>query len=191
MESKDSRLSRRSKNLFWSLRQQLDHYKVNLQTLVFKLFSTNRTALRKHEFVKIVRFGDLKVTFDEIDAVFEELKENDLVSVASIEEELRMLQNPNSSLSGLEGLDGMQESMLAVLKEVKGVLVRENPHYIFDLYDRNKDECLDVEELNNLLIACCTSKLDVEVRKKILKTLLKSLPGNKLPKKKLLEMFGL
>lgn len=65
--------------------------------------------------------------------------------VSAIEEELRILTNPNSELEGLKQLDGMQESMLAGLKEVKNFLVKEDPHYIFDVYDRNKDGCLDVE----------------------------------------------
>lgn len=86
MDSNDSRLSNRSKNLFWSLKMALAHYNVNMKTLIFKLFDDPRkTSFKRAEFIKIVRFGDLKVTFDEIDSVFEELKEGDSVQLATIE----------------------------------------------------------------------------------------------------------
>lgn len=72
MDSNDSRLSDRSKNLFWSLKVALSHYNVNMKTLVYKMFDDpKKTLFKRAEFIKIVRFGDLKVTFDEIDSVFE------------------------------------------------------------------------------------------------------------------------
>jgi hypothetical protein len=41
MESTDSKLSKRSKNLFWSLKVAMSHYNVSLKMLIFKLFNGN------------------------------------------------------------------------------------------------------------------------------------------------------
>jgi Ca2+-binding EF-hand superfamily protein len=82
--------------------------------------------------------------------------------------------------------------MIAGLKEVKATMIKEDPHYMFDLYDVNKDGCLDVEEFNNLLIGCCPSKqMDRDVRKAVLKRLLGRVAQNKITKKQLLGIFGL
>jgi Ca2+-binding EF-hand superfamily protein len=71
-------------------------------------------------------------------------------------------------------------------------MIKKNPHYIFDLYDVNKDGCLDVEELNNLLIGCCVSKpMDKDMRKTVLKRFLSKIPNNKINKNQLLDLFGL
>ena len=67
----NSKLSKRSKNIFWNLKTALSHYKVDLRTLVNKLFGQNKQSFKSNEFEKIIRFGDLKIAFDEIDNVFE------------------------------------------------------------------------------------------------------------------------
>lgn len=71
-------------------------------------------------------------------------------------------------------------------------MLKEDPHYTFDLYDANKDGSLDVAELNALIIGCTQSKqLDVELRKQILRLLLRNQPQNKIGKVKFLELFGM
>ena len=44
--------------------------------------------------------------------------------------------------------------MKLVLKKTQSVMLKEDPYYVFDLYDINKDERLHLEELNNLLMGC-------------------------------------
>lgn len=80
-----SKLSKRSKNIFWSLKNALTHYKIDLNTLVFKIFGQNKQFLKRNEFEKIIRFGDLKVAFDEIDNVYEELQEKDGITLNAIQ----------------------------------------------------------------------------------------------------------
>lgn len=71
-------------------------------------------------------------------------------------------------------------------------MIKEDPHYIFDLYDANKDGILDIHEFNNLLMGCCTSKqMDLEMRKFVLRVLLRKYKNNKMPKKHFFELFGL
>lgn len=36
---KESKVSKRSKNIFWSLKNAMNHYKIDLKTLVKKIFS--------------------------------------------------------------------------------------------------------------------------------------------------------
>lgn len=78
---------------------------------------------------------------------------------------------------------------MVALRQLKQLMIQEDPRYIFDLYDTNKDGNLDVDEFNNLLVGCNIDNVDL--RRLIIKHLLRSLPNNRLTKKKLLEVFGL
>lgn len=86
----------------------------------------------------------------------------------------------------------LKDSMLACLKEVKNNMLKDDPHYIFDLYDTNKDGNLDINEFNNLLIGCCSNKqMDLQMRKFILRVLLRKCKYNKMPKAHFFDLFGL
>jgi hypothetical protein len=112
--------------------------------------------------------------------------------LATLQEELDNTQSPYSALTNLEKEGDLKDSMLGCLKEVKNMMINEDPHYIFDLYDTNKDSALDITEFNNLLIGCCTSgKMDLEMRKHILRVLLRNFKNNKITKKNFFELFGL
>lgn len=107
-----------------------------------------------------------------------------MVDVGKLQQELDSTQSPYSALTNLEKQGDIKDTMLVCLKEVKSTMVKEDPHYIFDLYDVSKDGCLDIGEFNNMLMGCCASeRMDVEMRKQILRVLLKNCKYNKMTKK--------
>ena len=58
-----SRLSSTSRNLLWSLKAMLIHHKIDIRTLLLKLFREHKNTLEDHEFERVIRFGDDKVDY--------------------------------------------------------------------------------------------------------------------------------
>src|SRR5690606_444296 len=86
---------------------------------------------------------------------------------------------------------GIQGVMLEGLKEVKDTMLREDPYYVFDMYDQDKDEKLDINEFSNLLVGCSKILVDLDLRKQTIRTILKQFPKFKITKTEFFKMFGL
>ena len=67
-------LSLRSQHIIWDLKRALYNYKLSLDDLILNIFGKTKQHLSDKELEKVIKFGDLKLTFDEIDEVFSKLE---------------------------------------------------------------------------------------------------------------------
>ena len=72
------------------------------------------------------------------------------------------------------------------------MMLREDPYFVFDIHDANKDENLNTDELNNLFVACSRRlAIDIDLRKKALFTTLKYENKKYISRESFFELFGI
>ena len=68
-----------------------------------------------------------------------------MVDVDILANELNTVQRPDLMLARFENDEEIPEDLRLSLKEVQSVMLKEDPYYVFDIYDENKDERLHLE----------------------------------------------
>lgn len=73
----------------------------------------------------------------------------------------------------LTSINSGNDLKLVGIKEVKNYLREKGPYEVFDIFDNDKDDRLDIKELNNLFVACSqTFKDNKEARVATIRLLL-------------------